>query len=296
MTTSLPTLRVVEPGSLTTVQDLGRHGVGHLGVSPSGAADRRSLRLANRLLGNPAGAAALEVTLGGLAVVAETDAVVAVTGMTVPVAVGGRPAGRNAPLRVAAGEEVRIGAGSRGLRAYLAVRGGVAVPAVLGSRSADLLGGLGPAPLAAGDLVGVGPPPSDWPVVDVAPVPPVLPDDPDGVVLRAAPGPHADRLGSRGLAVLTEAVWRVGADSNRTALRLEGRALPTGGAEVAPVGLVRGAVQLPPAGRPVLMLADHPVTGGYPVVAVVLDDDTDLAGQLRPGDAVRFTAGPAPTG
>lgn len=296
MTTSIPALRVVEPGALTTVQDLGRHGVGHLGVSPSGAADRRSLRLANRLVGNPAGAAALEVTLGGLAVVAGIDVVVAVTGMTVPVSVAGRPAGRNAPLRVAAGEDVRIGTGSRGLRAYLAVRGGVAVPVVLGSRSADLLGGLGPAPLAAGDVVAVGPPPPDWPVVDVAPVPPVLPDDPDGVVLRAVPGPHVDRLGSRGLDVLTRPTWRVGADSNRTALRLEGQTLPTEGAEVAPVGLVRGAVQLPPAGRPVLMLADHPVTGGYPVVAVVLDDDTDLAGQLRPGDALRLSAASATTG
>jgi biotin-dependent carboxylase-like uncharacterized protein len=278
-------LVIIAPGPLTTVQDLGRPGLAALGVGASGAADRGSLRLANRLVGNAEGAAALELTLGGLRLLVAGAAVVALTGAPCPVTVGGRTAGMNGPIAVRPGEVVAVGTPAEGVRTYLAVRGGVAVPPVLGARSTDTLSGLGPEPLRAGSVLPIGSETTGFPVVDQAPVRRPAGD----AVLCVLPGPRADWFDPDALRTLGADPYLVTAESNRIGVRLDGPELRrTETVELPPEGMVRGALQVPPRGRPVLLLADHPVTGGYPVIAVVADEDVDRAGQLRPGDRVRF--------
>jgi biotin-dependent carboxylase-like uncharacterized protein len=281
-------LTVIAPGPRATVQDRGRPGWAAIGVPRSGAADRAAHDLANRLVGNLPEAATVETTAGGLRVRAERTVLVAVTGAPVPLAVDGRPAPPNAPFTLHTGAELALGVPPRGLRSYLAVRGGVDVPAVLGSRSADTLSGLGPAPLRSGDRLPVGSLAGEEPFVDVAAVAPV----PDRPVLRVLPGPRQDWLVPAAWTALTVGEWQVSADSDRVGLRLTGPRLARAREDELPSeGLVAGAVQVPPDGGPVLFLADHPVTGGYPVLAVVVTADLPLAAQLRPGDAVRFRRG-----
>lgn len=274
---------VLATGPLALVQDRGRPGLGGMGVGRSGAADRRSHDLANRLVANDAGAATLEVTLGGLQVRAEADLTVAVTGAPAPAEVDGTPVGHAAVLRLRAGQVLTLGPPRSGLRSYLAVRGGVAVPAVLGSRATDVLSGLGPDPLTAGAVLPIGPAPRAVPTVDQAPV---CEPGSGGLVLRARRGPRSDRVHDE----LFGRVWTVSSRSDRIGARLDGPPLRhvTGLGELPSEGVVRGAVQVPPSGEPVLFLADHPVTGGYPVVAVVVDADVDLAAQARPGQEIRF--------
>ncbi|WP_051028769.1 hypothetical protein, partial [Cellulosimicrobium cellulans] len=199
-TPSLPAARALEvlaTGPLALVEDAGRPGLAAVGVGPSGAADRASHALANRLVGNPDGAAAIEVTLGGLAVRFAGGAVVALAGAAVPASVDGSPVGMHAALRVPDGGTLRLGLAARGLRTYLAVRGGLRPPAVLGSRARDVLARLGPEPLQPGDVVAVGAAPSGtWPWPDVAPVrfPPgePRPGERAGAVLEVLPGPRSD--------------------------------------------------------------------------------------------------------
>lgn len=286
---STPGLEVLETGLLATVQDLGRPGLAGLGVGRSGAADVGSLRLANRLLGNDPGAAGIEVTFGGLALRARTDTVVALTGAPCPVDVDGVGVGANAPTRLPAGAVLRLGAPSRGVRTYVAVRGGLAVPAVLGSRATDVMSGIGPPVLAPGTVLPVGPAPHCWPNVDVAPVPPF----PDGTLdLRVHPGPRDDWFVPGALEALCSAPYDVTADSNRVGMRLQGPVLERSRQEELPSeGMVAGALQVPPTGQPTLFLSDHPVTGGYPVIGVVVGADLDLAAQVRPGQQLRFRLG-----
>jgi biotin-dependent carboxylase-like uncharacterized protein len=280
-------LTVLAPGPFTTVQDGGRPGWASVGVPRSGAADRSSAGLANRLVGNRPDAAVLEVTAGGLRVRAERTVLVAVTGAPVPISIDGRQGPLNAPVTVPAGAVLTFGLPPTGLRTYLAVRGGVDVPSVLGSRSTDTLSGLGPAPLAAGDRLPIGALAAAEPVVDVAAVAPPSP----APLLRVLPGPRRDWLEPGAWTALTTQPWRVSADSDRVGLRLEGPRLQRARDDELPSeGLVPGAVQVPPDGAPVLFLADHPVTGGYPVLAVVTTADLPAAAQLRPGDVVRFRA------
>jgi biotin-dependent carboxylase-like uncharacterized protein len=276
---------VLAPGPRATVQDAGRPGWAAIGVPRSGAADRRAHDLANRLVGNRPEAATVEVTAGGLRVRAEGTVLVAVTGAPAPLTVDGRPAPLNAPLTLRPGAVLALGVPPVGLRSSVAVRGGIGVPPVLGSRSTDTLSGLGPAPLVAGDRLPVGDLAGDEPVVDVAPVAP-----PAGrPVLRILPGPRRDRLAAGAEALLVGAEWAVTADSDRVGLRLSGPRLAHARTDELPSeGLVPGALQVPPDGAPVLFLADHPVTGGYPVLAVVVTADLPVAAQLRPGDSVRF--------
>jgi biotin-dependent carboxylase-like uncharacterized protein len=276
-------LTVLAPGPLTTVQDEGRPGQAALGIGRSGACDRASAALANRLVGNPSDAALLEVTLGGLAVRADADLLVVTTGARCP----GAP--HVAPTLLRRGRELRLGPPASGLRSYLAVRGGITVPPVLGSRSTDVLSGLGPAVVATGDELPVGDPTAPLPGVDLAPVadPPA-----DEVTVTVLPGPRADWFGDAGWASLTGQVWTVTSDSNRVGLRLAGAPLERLRAgELPSEGMVRGALQVPPAGTPVLFLADHPVTGGYPVIGYVADADVDRCAQLRPGQTLRYRAG-----
>jgi biotin-dependent carboxylase-like uncharacterized protein len=277
-------LEILRSGPLTTVQDLGRPGWAHLGVSTSGAADRASLRLANRLVGNVEAAAALEVTVGGLAVRASGDLTVAVTGATGPIRIDRTPSPSRVVLRLRSGQVLRLGPAVAGIRSYLAVRGGVDRPAVLGSRSTDTLSGLGPAVLADGDVLDVGSEVAGWPVVTVAPgAGPTA----DPLCLLAIPGPRDQALAAGGREWLQRTRWQVSARSDRIGVRLEGPPLPIrDGANVPSEPVVRGAIQVPPGGLPVIFLADHPVTGGYPVVAVLREVDVDRAAQLRPGQGV----------
>ena len=279
-------LRVVHPGGLMTVQDLGRQGRGHLGVARSGAADRASLRLANRLVGNADDLAALEVLGGGAALEAVTEVVVAVTGARAEVHVDDRPQGRNVALALRAGQVLRLGPALTGIRVYVALRGGADVRETLGSRSYDQLGDLGPAPLTTGQLVPAGGDASASPVWDEVPTP----DPSPAPVLRVAPGPRVDWLDG-GLPALVAASWTVSPDSDRTGVRLDGTPLPRRTGDLPSEGTVRGGVQLPPDGRPILLGPDAGVTGGYPLVAVVLDRDVDAIGQLAPGTPVRFRFG-----
>ena len=272
-------LTVLATGPLTTVQDGGRPGQGALGIGRSGACDRAAARLANRLVGNDPDAAVLEVTLGGLVVRADADLVVATTGARCSGA-------HNAPTALRAGCELQLGLPPTGLRTYVAVRGGIAVEPVLGSRSTDLLSGLGPPVVSRDDVLPVGPGRGPMPGVDLAPVP----DPPGGeVTVRVLPGPRADWFPSEAAAALTTTAWEVTGESNRIGLRLAGMALErTRTGELASEGMVRGALQVPPSGQPVLFLADPPVTGGYPVIGYVEDADVDRCGQLRPGQTLRF--------
>ena len=267
------------------MQDRGRPGWASIGVPRSGAADPAAHDLANRLVGNRPEAATVEMTAGGLRVRAGTAVLVAVTGAPLPVSVDGRGAPVSAPFVVPAGAVLAFGIPPRGLRSYLAVRGGVDVPAVLGSRSTDTLSGLGPAPLAAGDRLPVGSLAAEEPFVDVAPVA----GPADRPVLRVLPGPRRDWLAPDAWTALVEAEWTVSPDSDRVGARLTGPRLARArDGELPSEGLVTGAVQVPPDGAPVLFLADHPVTGGYPVLAVVVTADLPAAAQLRPGDRLRF--------
>lgn len=279
------TLEVLATGPLSTIQDLGRPGLAGIGVGTSGAADTASLRLANRLVGNDEDAAAIEITCGGMAVRATRDVTVALTGAPCPVTVDGRGAAANAVLRVAAGTELRLGVPTRGLRSYLAVRGGIDVEPVLGSRSTDVLSGLGPDPLAPGAVLPVGAAPARFPVVDAAPVA----EHPEEIVLRVQPGPRADWFTEEALTALVSAPYEVTAESNRVGMRLDGPVLERSRHEELPSeGMVTGALQVPPLGTPTLFLADHPVTGGYPVIGVVVAPDVAKAAQARPGQRIHF--------
>lgn len=284
-------LEVLRVGALALVQDLGRPGHAAVGVPRSGAADRAALRLANRLVANDGeGAAGIEVLLGGLAVRAHGLRTVALAGAPAPADIDGTPVGHHCVLTLRDGQTLTLGPPPTGLRTYLAVRGGLHVEGTLGSSSSDTLSGLGPPPLAAGVLLGVGPEPRlPW-LLDMAPVAP-----PTGatVTVRAVPGPRADWV--QDIAALADTPWTVSSQSDRVGMRLSGEPLRRADRRELPSeGMVRGAIQVPPGGEPVVFLADHPVTGGYPVVAVLLDADVDRAAQARPGQAVRIRLVPPP--
>lgn len=270
-------IEVVRPGPLSTVQDGGRFGYAALGVARSGAFDRAALAAANRLVGNDEAAAAIEVTLGGLEFTTHSAMTIALAGSPCP----GLDYGT--AVSVPAGRRVRLGLPTSGLRSYLAVRGGLAVPAVLGSRSTDTLSGIGPAPLRAGDQLEIGAEPAGE-VSGVGLARPL-----SGAVLRVVPGPREDWFSSAALDRLGAATWTVRPDSNRVGVRLDGPELERARAgELPSEPTLPGALQVPPDGRPILLGPDAPVTGGYPVIAVVYDGDLDLAAQLRPGDQLRF--------
>lgn len=260
---------VLRPGLLTTVQDLGRPGLAHLGVPRAGAVDVPGLLRANRLVGNPPSAAALEVTAVGPVLRFDVDATVSVHGVA---------------RFVPAGGVVDVGPVPAGLRSYVGVRGGFDAEPVLGSQSTCTLSGLGPAPLKAGDVLLVGSQRQGEP----RPMPvPVLPERP---VLHLLPGPRAQALGPHGWRALTATAWTVLPDSDRTGVRLDGPAVPRALAgEPASEGVVPGAVQVPPDGRPVVFLANCPTTGGYPVVGVVRERDLWLAAQAAPGTRLRLS-------
>jgi biotin-dependent carboxylase-like uncharacterized protein len=271
-------------GPLATVQDLGRPGYAHLGVSPSGAADRYAHRLANRLVGNGEHSATIETTFGGLVMTTQALAWVAVTGAPTQLMVNDRPTPSHTSFPLWPGDRLAILAPPAGLRNYLAVRGGIKITKTLGSRSTDVLSGLGPQPLQDGQVVKICRPRESLPDIELAP------PNPPRLDLQVTPGPRRDWFDDDAWTSLLGRTWTASADADRVAVRFDGPPLVrrvTG--ELPSEGLVRGAIQVPAAGRPLAFLSDHPVTGGYPVIAVLTDRATDHTAQLRPGDAVRFT-------
>lgn len=314
-----PAVLVLDRGPHLTVQDLGRQGWAHMGVPAAGAADRGAARAANQLVGNPDGAAVMEALTGPVRLRMRADRLISVTGADAPVTVDGLPARRYTALALRSGSELVIGRCRSGLRIYLAVSGGFDVPVVLGSRSTDTLSGLGPPPLRDGDLVAVGPdrrtrngqlrsdrvgtgPPRSGPVIgrEVGPELPALRvtggpprERPDVLEIRARWGPRDDRLGPSGRLALASTEWSVSPRSDRVGMRLDGRALSLvhpGG--VPSEGMIAGAVQVPPAGHPIVLMRNHPPTGGYPVVAVVDDLSLDDLAQAEPGTRLRFVFPP----
>jgi len=270
---------------LATVQDLGRPGLGHLGVSPSGAFDRPALRQANALVGNHASAAGIECLRGGLQLHTSADHLIAVTGAVADLTIDDRSVEQGRALHLPSGSRLRVGVPAHGLRTYLAVSGGVTVDPVLGSRSTDTLAILGPDRLTPGTELPVGPPIGEGAELDL-PWAPRLGETTVEVVL----GPRDSYLTGDALRRLLGEPWTVTGQCDRIGLRLSGptleRAITT---EVPSEPCVRGSIQITSDGTPIVFGPDHPVTGGYPVVAVVIDAHTDRLAQLGPGDTVRFT-------
>ncbi|MFD5278603.1 5-oxoprolinase/urea amidolyase family protein [Pseudarthrobacter sp. NPDC058362] len=297
-----PALEVVIPGPQSLIQDLGRAGYRDLGVSAAGAADTASARQANRLAGNPPGDAVIENVFGGLTVRARGELTAALSGAPAPAEIeskhGTRPVPMYAPFALHDGEFLRLDRPTAGLRTYLAVRGGINVPAALGSRSTDLMSGIGPEPLADGTVLPVGEVDRGRIVGD--PEPSTLPADlaagtDQPVVLRITTGPRDDWFTPESREALTAQTWSVTPESNRIGVRLgttgTGAALERSRTEELPSeGVVAGSLQVPPSGLPVLFLADHPVTGGYPVIGAVIPEDLPAAAQLPPGTPLRFVA------
>ena len=279
-------LEILKTGPLALLEDLGRPGLAHVGVTRSGAADRRAHTLANRLVANPHEHATIEVMFGGFSArVHGDDVTVAVTGADADPSANGKPFGTNSVHYARDGEVISLGAPRTGLRSYVAVRGGIIVDPVLGSRSFDVMSTIGPRPLQAGDVLPIGAHSADFPEVDQAPVAAIA----DTLLeLKVVPGPRDDWFADPDALVHT--AWVATDRSDRVGMRLSGprlkprwpdRQLPSEGA-------TRGAIQVPPNGLPVILGPDHPVTGGYPVIGVVADCDIDKIAQIRPGQQVRF--------
>nr|WP_269778714.1 urea amidolyase family protein [Microlunatus antarcticus] len=280
-----PALEVLAPGPLTVVADLGRPGRAAQGVARSGAVDRQALRRANRLVGNPSGAAALEIAAGGLEVRALTDLVVAVTGAEVEVELE-----LDRAFALGPGDELHLGTPARGMVGYLAVAGGVAAEAVLGSRSTDLLSGVGPPRLQVGDVVRVGRASESAAAVDPDPGP-RLPSADELTEVDVVLGPRDDWFAPEVVDRFLRQEWTVTPRSNRVGLRLDGEPLVRSRTEELPSeGTVPGSVQVPQNGLPVVFTADHPVTGGYPVIACVARHHLDRVGQVPVGGRIRFRA------
>jgi 5-oxoprolinase (ATP-hydrolysing) subunit C len=292
-------LEVIEPGLLSTIQDRGRPGLAHLGIRRAGAADPISLAVASLLVGEPADAAAVEMTLLGATLAVRADCLVGIAGadMEARVAEEDRRLAPAGAYRLRAGTTLMFGGAVDGARTYLALAGGIQAERVLGSASTDPTlgaGGLIGRPLRAGDVLVADRPATDdrgertWPGGLAA----------SGVQVGEGPrrigvtrGPHADRFGPDGLETIVGTTWRVSPRSDRVGVRLEGPAVTRADAsldELISLPMLPGAVQVPPAGRPIVLGVDAPTVGGYPVAAVVNEADLPAIGQLRPGDEVRF--------
>jgi biotin-dependent carboxylase-like uncharacterized protein len=284
-------LRVRSAGLLATVQDLGRRAWQHMGVPVAGAMDSLALRLANLAVGNPEGAAGIEVTLGGLEVEFLWPARFAVAGPGTAVRVNGAAVPVWECREARAGDVLRLEAPAAGARNYVAVAGGIAVPPVLGSRSTYLRGGFGGLegrPLRAGDALPVGLEAGE----PRGPVPAALrPDYGSAAPLRVVLGPQAEAFSAKALAAFQEEAFRVTPRADRMGCLLDGpRLAHRQGADIVSEGIAEGSVQVPGDGRPIVLLADRPTTGGYAKIATVASVDLPRAAQLLPGSQVRFAA------
>ncbi|RJE78811.1 carboxyltransferase domain-containing protein [Paracoccus sp. JM45] len=284
-------LRVIQTAFPILVQDAGRFGQAGQGVSSSGALDLGALRRANRAVGNPANDPALEITLGPVRLRADRSMTLALSGAAQAIVI--HPQGRHviehgAAFALDANDEVLIDSPAQGMRSYLSIRGGFDIPPVLGSHSTDTLAHIGPAALTSGDAVA----PAGRPAFAIADrmTAPDLPAAEDVVVLPVTLGPRTDWFSPEMIARFLEQEWQVTAQSSRVGIRLSGNALSRDGTELPSEGTATGAIQIPHSGQPVLFLADHPLTGGYPVIATVHPKALDLAGQIPPGARIRFVA------
>jgi biotin-dependent carboxylase-like uncharacterized protein len=282
----MSTLEIIKTGPLALLEDLGRPGLAHMGVTRSGAADRRSHTLANRLVANPNDRATIEVMFGGFSArVHGDDVAIAVTGADANPSVNGVPFGTNSIHYAHDGQVISLGSPNSGLRSYLAVRGGIEVAPVLGSRSYDVMSAIGPQPLQSGDVLNVGDHTDDFPELDQAPVASIADDLLEVLVV---PGPRDDWFTDPDALVHTD--WIATDRSDRVGMRLAGRPLQHRwpDRQLPSEGATRGAIQVPHNGLPVILGPDHPVTGGYPVIGVVADADIDKIAQIRPGQHVRL--------
>lgn len=284
-------IRVLQPGLLTTVQDEGRWGHQRFGVPVAGPMDRVSHRLANLIVGNRASSAALEVTLVGPELEFEKEALFAVTGAEFALSLDDARLSMNTLHAARAGQRLSFGDRRAGARAYVAVAGGIDMPLVLGSRAthvASRTGGLEGRALRAGDRL---PPAGEaertvragdrWPGVIRLPN--------RGVRIRVIPGPHQDRFGADGIAALEAGRYSVSAESDRMGYRLSGPALrQSAEGEVISSAVPTGSIQVPPSGEPIILMADHQTTGGYPRIGTVITADVPLVAQLAPADWIQF--------
>ena len=281
---------VLEPGAQTTVQDGGRFGYLRLGVPPSGPIDRFAFAVANRLVGN-ADAAALECTLLGPRLAAETACSVAVAGADMPIRINGAEAPAWTTLRLAPGDILKLGAARAGVRTYVAFSGGIDVPQVLGSRSTYLRGGLGGLAgraLKKGDRLAVltAVPPRPWRLARRA-----IPTYPGEIRVRVVLGPQHERFTVKGMATLLSSSYTMLPQSDRMGARLRGERIEhAAGHDIVSDGIALGAVQVPGDGQPIILLRDRQSTGGYTKAATVCSFDIDRVGQLRPGQGLRFEA------
>ena len=278
-------IEVQSPGLFTTVQDLGRDGFGPIGVSPSGAADSIALRLGNRLVGNPEGGAALEMTLVGGTFYFPQGAVVALAGGDFEADIPQWTTQVMPAARI-----LRVGGSKSGARSYLCVRGGIAVPQVMGSASTHVLSGLGGLkgrPLRKGDVLPIGPEPLTASKGRLGPD--ILKELMPGKLLRTTDGPQNDWFSETGRRDFYTTAYRVSEDSNRVGIRLQGEALEIQNAgRMITEGVTLGAIQIPQSGQPVILFVEQQTTGGYPKIANVISADIPSLGQLRPGDEIRF--------
>jgi biotin-dependent carboxylase-like uncharacterized protein len=283
-------IRVQSPGLLTTVQDLGREGFGPLGVSPSGAADPISLRLGNRLVGNPQGAPALEMTLLGGTFLFPQGAVVALTGSDFGATLDGMPLDRSTGVEVRAGQTLRVASTRSGARCYLCVHGGIVVKPFLRSASTHLLSGLGGyegRALRKGDVLHIGPAITEFRKRTV--VARASEQLSPRKVLRVTPGPQSDWFPESSLQAFYAGTYRVAEESNRMGLRLEGNFVARdSGGEMITEGVSIGAVQITAGGLPIILFVEQQTTGGYAKIANVISADLHSLGQLRPRDEIRF--------
>ena len=285
------TITILNPGFMTTIQDRGRIGYGSLGVSSSGAFDHESAAAANRMVVNSPGAAVLECMIGGLEFRVEHSAVLAFAGAhgTVSIEQDGQRivTAMNSRIVLGAGATVRLETFDAGLRGYVAIRGGIDVQPVLGSRSTDTLGRLGPAMVAAGDVLPVGEPAEA--MNSTFAMYPAPRWSSDKVRLDVVLGPRTDWFTADSVREFFRQTWTVTQEANRVGLRMDGiplrRAITD---ELASEGMVPGAIQVPASGQPIVFGPDHPATGGYPVIGVLTAKSRATAGQLVPGTKVGF--------
>ena len=298
-------LKVLRGGQLSSVQDLGRMGLQALGVTPGGALDRVALRVGNWLVGNAESLAAIEMTWTGLQVRFTEDTLIALTGAPAEVSCESVPVPFWRPVWIRNGGVLRMGQVLNGARVYLCVQGGIITPPVIGGLGTDLrnrFGGHEGRALTAGDVLAVGPQQDLYPRLrgrlHRSPVGLVSPpwqvsmwrdsDTPCDRSIRLLAGRHQSGLGPEGVQALHSEAFRVLPQSDRQALRLQGPALPAGPDRHLSAGVCFGVLQLPPDGHPILLLADHQTTGGYPVIGVAASIERTRLAQLRPGDTLRF--------
>jgi len=274
-------LIVEQPGLFTTLQDLGRPGYAHFGVTSSGAADRYAHIAANRAVGNPASAATLELTLGGLVASLEEGRWMSLTGARAPLSVDGETVSARA-FWLPAGSTLSIGIPNDSMRSYLAVDGGFLAPPVLGSVSWDTLAAIGTPPLVAGQRVEVGAPSNGSATAEPERVSPATP------LVNFRWGPRHNLFNQSDLALFVTHKWRVSTETNRVGVRLEGATLDSRAGSLPSEGAVVGSIQVPPSGQPIVFLADHPVTGGYPIIGVVAEAHLWQLAQATPGTGLRF--------